>query len=357
MSRAERQCSVLARRQVLGAGLSDEWVARQLASGRWQRVHPGVYATCTGSLGWDSRCWAAVLYAGEGAALAGQSALRTWGLRTRSPDEGLVTVAVDHMRRVRPTRGVEIVRVKHLARLVHPARTPGLLRLESAVLMLAAQARRPDDAIGVLADACQQGRTTPRRLIDQLVTLPGNLRSRGTIRAVLHDVALGAYSFLEVHYLRDVERPHGLPTGSRQRRVSAGHRIWFRDVEYIGLGVVAELDGRLGHEGFDDRAADMARDNDTTTNGARTLRLGYRQVMSEACESAVLVAALLRRQGWPGAPKACSSGCPVAGIVGAGETHPADSGVKSSPAGLEGVRDQAQSWPSSRSSASSMVPS
>lgn len=46
-----------------------------LDSSRWQRVHPGVYATFTGPLPTMSRLWAAILYSGRDAVVAGASAL------------------------------------------------------------------------------------------------------------------------------------------------------------------------------------------------------------------------------------------------------------------------------------------
>jgi hypothetical protein len=313
---AGRQGRVISRRQVLEAGLSDGWLARQVAARRWQRVHPGVYATHTGPLPYAGRCWAAVLYAGAGAALADVAAWQREAATPPGHTGDRITVAVDHARRVRPTSGVRIVRIQAMERLVHPARRPRCLRLEAALLLEASRARRADDAIGVLADACQQGRTTPRRLRDQLTTLPPSLRHRGVLQEVLDDVAQGAYSYLEVHYLRDVERPHGLPTGSRQRLVRAGRHRWFRDVEYVGFDVVAELDGRLGHEGFDDRAADMSRDNHAEAGRRRTVRIGYRHTMSQACETAVVVARILRQQGWRGRPRPCGPDCPVSESLG-----------------------------------------
>ena len=74
--------------------------------------------------------------------------------------------------------------------------------------------RAGDDAIAVIADACRSHRTTPQRLLALIEQMPRNMRLRRFLRDLLADVAKGAYSFLEVHYPRDVERPHGLPTGS-----------------------------------------------------------------------------------------------------------------------------------------------
>ncbi|HET7072447.1 MAG TPA: hypothetical protein VFI40_16595, partial [Nocardioides sp.] len=43
---------------------------------------------------------------------------------------------------------------------------------------------------------------------------------------------------------------HGLPCGDRQRRVTAGRAVHYRDVDHLGLGTTVELDGRLGTSGL-----------------------------------------------------------------------------------------------------------
>jgi hypothetical protein len=83
-------------------------------------------------------------------------------MKTRDCDSSPV-IAVDHSRRVRAVDGIKVIRVKNLARLVHPARQPARLRLEPALLLKASRTRHCDDAISVLADACQQRLTTPAR--------------------------------------------------------------------------------------------------------------------------------------------------------------------------------------------------
>lgn len=309
-SLAAGQAGMLSRPQVLAHGRSDEWIEHRLGSRRWQHVHAGVYATFTGPLPWESRCWAALLRAGTGAALAGETALCLWAPRSL-PNDGDVVVAVDKSRRVVAPDGVDLWRVTNLKRHVHPARTPRRLRMESAVLMTAARRDNPDDAIGVVADACQSHRTTPERLRDMLASLPTTMRHRRLLTDILDDVSTGAYSYLEVRYLRGVERPHALPTGRRQRRVVQGRAVCFRDVEYVGYDVVVELDGRLGHEKYADRAADIVRDAGAAQAGKITTRAGYRQVLSDTCGTAQGVAELLRARGWSGRLARCGLNCSV----------------------------------------------
>lgn len=85
---------------------------------------------------------------------------------------------------------------------------------------VASAATTPDGVVAVLADACQDRRTSAARLATALDAHP-RLRQRRLLEEVLADVAVGALSPLERRYLRDVERAHGLPgqegSGARPR--------------------------------------------------------------------------------------------------------------------------------------------
>jgi hypothetical protein len=246
----KEQDGVVCRRQVLAAGLDDEFIRKRLRKHEWACIHRGVYVDHTGAPMWLQRAWAAVLYYWP-AALAGESALTVAGVRTDVSDrvphagEPKICVAVDQGRRVARLPGVSVRRVRRLGSRVQPNRQPPRIVLERALLAVASAACTEAAAVAVLGDACQTRRTTPRRLakeLDQLPTLP----RRNLLAAVLDDVASGAYSVLEHRYLVGVERPHGLPTTARQRRVRVGRANAYRDVEYLGLATVVELDGRLG---------------------------------------------------------------------------------------------------------------
>lgn len=94
----------------------------------------------------------------------------------------------------------------------------------------------------------EQAGVISRRQVLAVLEMRPNLPRRAFLVDVLGDVAAGVYSVLEHRSLTRVERPHGPPTGKRQRRVRPGRTSAYRDVEYVGLATVAELDGRLGHE-------------------------------------------------------------------------------------------------------------
>ncbi len=301
--RQRHQAGVVSRRQVLAAGLDDVLIERMIRRRVWARVFEGVYVDHTGTLTWEQRAWAGVLLH-EPAALGAGSALRAFGVALDAPD-GPIEITVAATRRVDDPPGVHTSRCRDFERTILPQLSPPRMRIEPATLLVAARARSEDAAVAVLGDVCQQRRTTPARLLTALDTRP-RLRRRALLRSVLADVATGSYSALERRYLVDVERAHGIPTGQRQRRVTAGRASYLRDVEYVGLGAVIELDGRLGHERPGDRWADLDRDLAGLLRGDITVRLGWRQVL-EPCRLAVAVSRLLTARGWSGAARPCAA--------------------------------------------------
>jgi hypothetical protein len=120
---------------------------------------------------------------------------------------------------------------------------------------------------------------------------------RKLIQGLLGDVAAGAESALELDYLRDVERAHGLPKGVRQ--ASRRGLPYVSDVGYDEWRLLVELDGRLGHEG-EGRFRDMWRDNRFALEALLTLRYGWFDVVDRPCAVAAHVASVLVHRGWSG---------------------------------------------------------
>ena len=117
---------------------------------------------------------------------------------------------------------------------------------------------------------------------------------------MLGDVAQGAESPLELRYLTEIERPHGLPRAKRQVRSRRGKEI--RDLRYDEWATIVELDGRVHIAG---RFRDMERDNAALLGGDVTLRYGWPDVTERPCAVAWEVAGLLIRRGWTGVPTRC----------------------------------------------------
>lgn len=294
---AQAQGGVVTVGQADQLGVGRHARARLLRVGRWQRVDGPVLAVHSFPLSWPAQAWAGVLLAGTGARLAGPAAAHLHGLTDEPP--GRIDVLGGSpvpdrwpwaFHRERPG--------------VRDSRSPGdppRTTLDDTVLDLCDGA----DAAQVVhwvTTALQSRRTSParlRRALDRRQRYAG----RALLLELLGDVGQGADSPLELRYLRDVERPHGLPQGERQHTSRHRHQ---RDVYYRLYGLVVELDGRLGHEGMG-RFRDMARDNHATVDGQASLRYGNGDVVGSPCAVAWQVGSVLATRGWAGPLRRCSS--------------------------------------------------
>ncbi len=302
---------MIARRQISRASLSADLARMEVRAGRWQRVHPRVYATFSGPLPRVSQIWAALLYAGDGATLSHETAAELWGILDASPRRIQVTIPVH--RRVASLASVQIHYATRLDESRHPTRFPPITRPEDTILDLIDRAGRPEQVVSLLTVACQRRRTTPERLGIALDARK-KIRWRKTINEILSEVSAGAESPLEVAYVRKVERAHGLPEGRRQRRHQVGGRSNRTDVEYDAYKLIVELDGRLGHE-TDGKFRDYQRDNLATTRGRDTLRYGWTDTTTNSCRVAAQVAQVLRANGWTSWAGPCGPTCAVGEVV------------------------------------------
>lgn len=280
-----QQDGVISRRQALDAGLPEHAIRRLLRRNQWARVHAGVYVNHTGPLTWPQRTWAAVLYAAP-SALCFESAL---GAET-SP---IHLAVVQHRAILAEPAGVRIHHLVNLEERVLWNVSPPRMRYDEATLDVACRAASELDAIAILANACQSRRTTAQRLLHVLDSRT-RVRRRRWLRAVLVDIADGTCSVLEHGYLTRVERPHGLPRATRQKRATSSVGICYRDAEY-GEQLIVELDGRMYHDSATSRDADFERDLDAAVDGRSTVRLSYGQVFDRPCQTASKIAQVLQR--------------------------------------------------------------
>jgi hypothetical protein len=298
---AAAQGGVVSAGQAESLGLGRHSRQRLLQTGQWQRLAGSVYRVHPFPLDWNGQAWAGVLLGGGASRLGGLSAAFLHGLVAEPP--AAVQVLVPPTSRALDRPPWSFTREQPGFRDRRSPGEPPRLTLEDTVLDLCDRAD-PREVVHWVTQAVQTRRTSVVRLQGAL-----DARSRHGRRALLDellgDVALGAESPLELRYLRDVERPHGLPQGDRQNRSRFRHR---RDVVYLAYGLVVELDGRLGHEGAG-RFRDMARDNHATLDGEASLRYGFGDVAGVPCLVAQQVGGVLLARGWPGPFRRCPA-CP-----------------------------------------------
>lgn len=268
------QDGVVLRSQLRVCEVSPDHVDAQLDARRWQQVGPLVIATHNGPLTYRQQLWAAVLNAGEPAAL---------GARTAAAEAGLSGWQAEVIEIVVP-RGVKVPRVPgmdvkvHESRRfsaddVHPTLLPPQTRPERSVLDAAVWTRRPSAACGLVAAAVQQRITTPARLSGELEKA-GRVRHARLLMAALADISGGAQAFSEIHF-GWICRRNGLPEPERQVvRIDGQGRRRYLDAVLRGPDgrrVIVEIDGAvhlLPARYWDD----MSRDNELTIGGERRLR-------------------------------------------------------------------------------------
>jgi hypothetical protein len=305
---ARHQGGVVTRSQVLKSGLSTGRIKFRVSSGRWQQLHPGVYATFTGGPGRSASLWAAVLAAGPGAMLSHETAAELQRLSDKPVQT--IHVTVPRQRRVRVADGVTIHRSARAVEAVQRDSNPPRTTIEETVLDLTQSAANFDDVCGWITRAFARDLTDEGRLRAAMRQRP-KLRWRCELNELIAAAASGDHSVLEYRYERDVERAHGLPEPVRQAPFTGpdGQR-GRRDRLYRDYGVVVELDGRLGH-GPEDQWRDKDRDNAAAVDRQQTLRYGWEHVRWHPCATALQVARVLKVHGWDGWPRPCSPGCPV----------------------------------------------
>jgi very-short-patch-repair endonuclease len=293
---------VVARAELMAAGLTRPDIDRLLRRRSLARVHRRVYVDHTGPLTYDQRLWAAVLAVAP-AVVCGRTVLDA------DPKAKVIHVAVDASRPVASPDGVRVHRVRGLDAVAQWRAAPPRMRREDAVLMLVDGAETELDVVRLLTDAARDRAIGVARL-RQAEQRRRRLRRRAFVTAVLDDVAGGAESVLEHAYLARVERAHGLPRPSRQVRRRAPGGNEYRDVEYEEHGLVVELDGRL-HDSFDAKGRDAQRDLADQVDRRDVVRLRWRQVVGAPGATAASLAILLQQRGWSGRPTPCGPSCRV----------------------------------------------
>lgn len=290
---ARSQGWIVSAEQCRMAGFSERRAGTLCRQGRWTRVAHGIYCIRIGGVTTEGLRWAALLAGGPGSALAGRTAGELWGILKPSSSDPVVLLPPGVQRR--GTGPWQTLRTSVPFRAVgDPPRTT----LERTAVDLCRES--PEAALGLLADAVNTRRTTPARIVRELEQ-HSRFPQRASVKGILGDVEHGALSYLELKYLRLVERAHNLPRGQRQSRGRGG----LRDVRYGRL--VVELDGRLGHTGAG-AFRDMRRDNLHLMDGELTLRFGLFDVEQRPCEAAGMVTAALHMLGQSASPTICGRG-------------------------------------------------
>ena len=288
---ARHQAGVVTNAQALGLGLSRHAIARLIADRRWQRLAVGIMTTTPEPPSWEAMAWGGVLLGGPSARLGPAASAYLWQLDATPPDP----VDVFTQRNVKADTPWRFIRETAGARSGANLGSPPRLAAADSVVDRAATLRSEGEVITLVTAALRLRITTITQL-ERALKLRGRHAHRGLLTKLLRD-AIGIESGLELEFLREVERPHDLPIGTRQH--PDPDRPYRTDVDYRPFRVIAELDGRLGHEG-EGRFRDMSRDNYHALRDATTIRYGWWHVSDNPCRVAYQVYLALLMRGYGG---------------------------------------------------------
>lgn len=298
---AARQDGILTRAQLADFGLGDSQIARLHRQQVLHKVDRAVYQLGGMTTGFPQYAWAAVLLGGRGARLLGRSA----GAYEKLCEPELpITLGVPLGHGLRSRSWIRVVRERPEVRAGRWIGAPARTIIEDTVLDMCNTARDEAEVIAFVTSACQR-RTTPERL-ELALARRQRLAHRILIEAMVAETVDGVRSPLESRWIRNVERPHGLPAPKRQYRLPSGA---YADGAYEEFRVLLELDGKRWHDGSR-RFRDWRRDNSSSEDGWLTLRYGWLESgRADACDTAGNVGRVLRNRGWLGGLTLCPR-CP-----------------------------------------------
>jgi len=260
---------IVDRPTLLALGFGPDHGARQVDSGRWQRVHRGVYCAYTGPLSFLSRCEAALRAAGHGAVLDGAAALQL-NERRWSDFSGPIEVVVRHGATRRRLPGVRIRQTNAMtSRSWWTRQSMPVLRPEWAAITVAR--RHPARARATLSAVVQCGHVLPGHLLAVLLAI-GSFRGRPRLLSIVADIDGGSRSELEAIFL-ELCRRAGVVPPQRNFPLQLGDRRAWLDACWPDLWIAVEIDGKSYHVLSEDWERDLDRQNDLVLDGWRVLRI------------------------------------------------------------------------------------
>ncbi len=265
-----RQRGLVTRRQVLAAGLDDEWIRREIKNGKWQRVLPGLYATFTGPLTLEHRRVAGMLYTRGSAQLTGLAALVWHGFR-QLPTVDQIHLLVPHDQR---RSSHSFLRIQRTLRLDPEPHQGNGYPVCSAPRAVGDACRALDDlrtVRAIVAEAVQRRRTTIAALRHEL-DLARTSRTR-LLRIAVCEVADGARSAPEIdlkHLLSGSEFIDRMLWNPQLAAVD-GTPLPSPDGWIGEAGIALEVDSREYHLSPDDWQRTMRRHNLLAEHGVLVL--------------------------------------------------------------------------------------
>ena len=278
---ASGQQALITHRQARDTGLSEDGIRHRVESGRWDRVHVGVYGVGGAPRTWHQALVAACLAAGHGAVVSHRSAAALWELDGFDPGAVEISVARPLCHRL---HGVVVHRSTDIDRSMPTTRHRILVTTPMRTLVDLGAVVRPRAVERALDHAVGRRLVTLAGLRHELDSVARRgRRGVGVLRALLEERsgATGVCeSVLEARMLR-LCRDHCLPIPVCQYEVRSGRRLLGRvDFALPERRLAVEVDGYERHTSPDAFQHDRARQNDLVTAGWTVLRFTWDDVTS-----------------------------------------------------------------------------
>ncbi|MGH7502078.1 MAG: endonuclease domain-containing protein [Longimicrobiales bacterium] len=289
MKLAARQHGVVARVQLLRAGVQPDLVDHRLRTGRLRRLHRGIYLA--GPLtGPYTREMAAVLACGEHSAVSHRSAAALWQMLPPGQNGKPVEVVLTRGRGGR----MPDIRVRH----VHTIRADELTVRDGIPITTAARTlydlavlagrRELERALAEALALRLVERSDVLALLDRRARRPGVSRLRGLVEGESR-VAL-TRSEAEERFLTLIRKAR-LDDPDTNVEV-AGHEV---DFLWRAERLVVEVDGRAFHASYRRFESDRRRDAVLVAAGLRVIRVTWHQIVDEPEALLVRLAQALAR--------------------------------------------------------------
>lgn len=255
---------LITRSQALACGLSDRQIAGRLRSGRWERVHAGVYRIAGAPDTLEQAAYAAALAAGSHARVGGLSALALLGVCDAPPVPTVIVSPTGSGRAPGLIRRSPLDRADHTSVGPIPCTSPARSLLDAAP-------RVPDAVLDELVDAViTKGLATPSSILAAVRRAPtghgrsGSARLRASVAPWIEGMRPGSPG--EVRLIRRLGE-WGFPAPVRQHEVvrPSGVRA-FLDLAWPERLVGLEYDGEA-HHGPRQLGADERREQDLRSLG------------------------------------------------------------------------------------------
>ncbi|MBW0106202.1 hypothetical protein [Pseudonocardia sp. KRD291] len=291
---APDRCRVLCRANVVRVaelerlGLPRSLISRRCRpGGPWRSLAPGIVVLHNGPITRDDRRAAALLLAGDGAAITGLDALRIHGIRQCPEPSGPVHVLVPSGRQ-RTSHGLALIeRTERLPAPESGCRHP-VAPVTRAAMDFVRRSTDRDVVRAVLAEVVQRERATVPELVAELAA--GSGRGSALPRAVLEEVAAGVRSVAEAKARELLLSSPLLRRAIWNPRLddAAGRFVAMPDAWLDDVGMAWEIDSYEWHLSPADHDATLDRHSAMSAHGIlvvhtqpRRIRTAPAQVLDE----------------------------------------------------------------------------